>query len=263
MTLLSETSPAPGRLRVLFITEDDPLYVIRLFEVFFREYPRDQIEVCGITIDRPFHEPPWKTLRRMNGLYGPAGVARIACRFLESKLRRRSIARLAAEQEIPMYPAESVNSPEYLERIGKLAPDVIVSVAAPEIFRKGILAVPRLRCINIHSGRLPVYRGMMPTFWQMLRGESSVTVTVHEMAEKLDAGGILGTATVPIAPQDSLDRVITVTKQEGARLLIRVLLKIRSNDAPAEPLDMQAASYFSFPKREHVREFRRRGHRLL
>ena len=263
MTLVSEPSATRGRLRVLCITEDDPLYVIRLFEVFFREYPRDVIEVCGITIDRPFHEPPWKTLRRMNGLYGPLGVARIAARFLGAKLRRRSIARLAAEYGIAMYPAQSVNAPEYLQQVRELAPDVILSVAAPEIFRKGILAIPRLGCINIHSGRLPVYRGMMPTFWQMMRGETAVTVTVHEMAEKLDAGGVLATSTIPIAPQDSLDRVITVTKQEGARLLIQVLEKLRLNQASAAPVDMSEASYFSFPKREHVREFRKRGHRLL
>ena len=86
-------------------TEDDPLYVIRLFEVFFREYPREAIEVCGITIDRPFHEPPWKTLRRMNGLYGPTGVARIAARFLhvhQSRipLPRRHVHAPAVEVEV-------------------------------------------------------------------------------------------------------------------------------------------------------------------
>ena len=259
---INSSGPA-AKLRVLFITEDDPLYVIRFFEVFFREYPAELIEVCGITIDRPFHEPPWKTLRRMNGLYGPLGVVRIALRFLRAKLSGRSIAKLAGERGVPVYPTDSVNAAEYLERVRRLSPDVIVSVAAPEIFRKGILSIPRLRCINIHSGRLPVYRGMMPTFWQMMRGESAITVTVHEMAEKLDAGGVLGTATVPIQPEDSLDRLITVTKQEGARLLIDVLKRIRLDQAVAAPVDMNGASYFSFPKREHVLEFRKRGHRLL
>jgi methionyl-tRNA formyltransferase len=162
-----------------------------------------------------------------------------------------------------MYPARSVNDPEYLERVRRLSPDVIVSVAAPEIFRKELLRTPRLGCVNIHSGRLPVYRGMMPTFWQMMRGEPTVTVTVHEMAEKLDAGGILGTVSIPITPRDSLDRVITVTKQAGARLLIEVLGKIRLGQVSGIPVDMSGASYFSFPKREHVLEFRKRGHRLL
>jgi methionyl-tRNA formyltransferase len=253
----------PDRLRVLFITEDDPLYVIRLFEVLFREYSPETLDICGVTIDRPFHEPPWKTLRRMQGLYGMVGVVRIASRFLRAKMSRRSIARLAAERSIPMVPAKSVNAPEYLETVRRLSPDVIVSVAAPEIFRKDILRIPRLGCINIHSGRLPVYRGMMPTFWQMLAGEPAATITVHEMAEKLDAGRVLGTVTVPLKAQDSLDRVITVTKQEGARLLLAVLEKLRLGQTAPVPLDMGGAKYFSFPKREHVREFRKRGHRLL
>lgn len=251
------------KLRVLFVTEDDPLYVIRLFEVFFREYPRDTIEVVGITIDRPFHEPPWKTLSRMLRFYGPAGVARLIARFGAARLSGRSIGRLAAEQGIPMIPATSVNAPEYVERVRRLAPDVIASVAAPEIFRKEILRTPRLGCINIHSGRLPVYRGMMPTFWQMMRGESEVTVTVHEMVEVLDGGRILGTMTAPIMPGDTLDRVITVTKQQGARLLIDVLSRLRTGTVAGVPLDMSGASYFSFPKREHVAEFHRRGYRLL
>src|SRR3954447_16222705 len=228
----------PDRLRILFVTEDDPLYVIRLFEVFFREYPVDRMEICGITIDRAFHEPPWKTLRRMLRFYGPWGVARLSTRFLRAKLSGRSIARLAQEKGISMLPAASVNSPEYLERVRRLAPDVIVSVAAPEIFRSEILRIPRLGCINIHSGRLPVYRGMMPTFWQMLEGETAATITVHEMAEKLDAGRVLGTVAVPLKAQDSLDRVITVTKQAGARLLLDVLEQLRLGQTSPLPLNM-------------------------
>jgi methionyl-tRNA formyltransferase len=251
------------RLRILFVTEDDPLYVIRLFEVFFREYPRETLEVCGITIDRPFHEPPWKTLSRMLRFYGLAGVARLTGRYARARLSGRSIGRLAAERGIPMVPAQSVNAPEYVQTVRGIAPDVIVSVAAPEIFRKDLLRTPRLGCINIHSGRLPVYRGMMPTFWQMMRGEREITVTVHEMAEVLDGGKILGTMAVPLTPRDTLDRVITETKQQGARLLIDVLDQIRRGKSVGVPVDMSSASYFSFPKREHVAEFRQRGHRLI
>jgi methionyl-tRNA formyltransferase len=251
------------RLRILFVTENDPLYVIRLFEVFFREYPRETMELCGITIDRPFHESPWKTFSRMRRFYGLAGVARLTTRYARARLRGTSIGRLAAEYSVPMVPAQSVNAPEYIEAVRRLAPDVIVSVAAPEIFRKDLLRTPRLGCVNIHSGRLPVYRGMMPTFWQMMKGEREITVTVHEMAEVLDGGKILGTIAVPITPRDSLDRVITATKQQGARLLIDVLQQIGRGESAGVPVDMSEASYFSFPKREHVAEFRQRGHRLI
>ena len=35
------------KLRVLFITEDDPLYVINFFDVFFAECPRDEFEIIA------------------------------------------------------------------------------------------------------------------------------------------------------------------------------------------------------------------------
>ena len=52
--------------------------------------------------------------------------------------------------------------------------------------------------LNIHSGRLPKYRGMMPTFWQLLAGEREATITVHEMVPRLDAGAVLGKVEFPL-----------------------------------------------------------------
>jgi methionyl-tRNA formyltransferase len=156
-----------------------------------------------------------------------------------------------------------VNRPEYIAKLRAISPDVIVSVAAPEIFKAEILGVPRLGCINIHSGRLPTYRGMMPTFWQMQRGERAITITVHRMAEKIDAGDVLATREFPIEPMDSLDRVIKGTKCAAARLVIRVLQDLRAGRTHSERLDMREAEYFSFPKRKDVGQFRKMGHRLL
>jgi methionyl-tRNA formyltransferase len=103
----------------------------------------------------------------------------------------------------------------------------------------------------------------MPIFWQLLSGEETATVTVHEMTPQLDAGRVLGTRECPLRERDSLDRAMVETKREGARLMIDVLRKLRTGAAKPEPLDMRDASYFSFPTREKVAEFRARGHRLL
>jgi methionyl-tRNA formyltransferase len=205
----------------------------------------------------------WKTMRRVHRLYGLKGLFRQGRRFAGARLRGRSIASLAVSVKVPILTTRSVNLPEYIKQVRAIAPDVIISVAAPEIFKSELLSIPRLGCINMHSGRLPTYRGMMPTFWQMLRGEPAVTITVHRMAEKLDAGDVLATRPFAIKTNDSLDRVIEGTKCEGARLLIEVLLDLREGRAQSTPLDMKQASYFSFPKPEDVREFRKRGHRLL
>lgn len=250
-------------LKLLFVTEDDPLYVIRFFEVFFDEYPSDQIEIVGVSVQEAFHEPKWKTARRIFRFYGPVDFFRLLARYFRVKLRGDSIAKLAKEKGHPVVACGSVNDPEYIERVKTINPDVIASVAAPEIFKKPIIDTPAIGCINIHSGRLPIYRGMMPNFWQLLKGEKTACVTVHEMVEKLDAGGVLGTLEWPLKENDSLDRVITGTKQDGARLMMEVLLKIKRGESRAEPLDMSNKQYFSFPQPKDVNQFRKRGHKMI
>ena len=250
------------KLRLLFVTEDDPIYVIRFFDTFLAEYPREKLEIVGMTIVAPFRESLLATGRRVLSLYGLVASARLAARFAAAKVRRRSIATLAKREGIPLVSTTSVNDPHYLARIRELDPDVIASVAAPEIFRDEILSIPPLGCINLHSGRLPKFRGMMPTFWQMLGGESRATVTVHEMAREVDAGRILGTVECSIDERDSVDRVMTEAKAVGARLMIRVLGEIASGTVDPRPLDMSEASYYSFPTRQDARDLLTRGHRL-
>ncbi|MDW4549729.1 formyltransferase family protein [Defluviimonas sp. D31] len=248
---------------MLVITEDDPLYVIEFFKVFFDELPAGDAEVIGVTVDQAFHEPILKTLKRMLSLYGWTGVFRLGLRYVWAKMRGDTIAAMARRRGLPLLETPSVNDPAYLARIRDLRPDVIMSVAGPEIFSAGLLSSARLGCINIHSGRLPTYRGMLPTFWQLLRGESAVTITVHRMVEELDAGDVLATAPFPLRERDSLDRVMRGAKREGARLFVRVLRDLREGKAKGAPLDMGEAGYFRFPTPEDARAFRRLGHRLL
>lgn len=251
------------KLRLYFVTEDDPLYVARFFETFLLEYPRHEFHLSGITIQNAFNESRRATAQRVLSFYGPANFIRLSARVIGRKARRYSIASIARREGVETFETRSVNDPNFVEQVRSLRPDVIVSVAAPEIFKRELLESARIGCINVHSGRLPAYRGMMPTFWQMQSGEPHVTVTVHEMAAQLDAGAVLGTVECAIRKDDTLDRVITETKEEGARLLIRVLRRLAAGDVQPVPVDMAAAGYYSFPKRSDVAELRRRGHRLL
>lgn len=253
-------------LRVHVITEDDPLYVVRFFEVFFAQVPRDRVEIVGVTVSRAFHEPLLSTASRIRRFYGTADFLRLLLRWARAKASGTSIASLARARGFPLVPAASVNEPAFVEHVRSSGVDLIVSVAAPEVFKAPLLSAPRMGCINIHSGRLPQYRGMMPTFWQMRAGEPCATVSIHEMAERLDAGGIIATLDFPLQQRDSLDRVIVGTKRAGAELMIRTLLQFDPASGarpPAQAMDVASGSYFRFPDPRSVAEFRARGHRLL
>lgn len=251
------------RTRLLVVTVDDPIYVIEFFKIFFAELPFREFDLQAVAIEKPFHESTYQSLRRLARLYGLWGAGRQGFRFLAARLRRSSIEQLSTDHDVKVVRTSSVNDPEFIRLVREMDIDIIASVASPEIFGAELLSLPHIGCVNIHSGRLPRYRGMLPTFWQMHQGESEVTITVHRMVPRLDAGDVLGTRSVPLRAHDTLDRVIRSTKQQGARLMIEVLRDLRHGKTRATPLDMEQAGYFTFPRQADVRAFKRRGHRLL
>jgi methionyl-tRNA formyltransferase len=225
---------APPKLRVLFVTEDDPLYVFGS-SISFCRISAEEFEICGITIDRAFHEPIWKRWAACMASTARGGLFVRACAFIDARLRGRSIASLARSAGIPLVWGRSVNQPEYIAQVRAMAPDVIVSVAAPEVFKLELLKVPRLGCINIHSGRLPMYRGMMPTFWQMLRGEKETNDHGASHGREARCWATCWRHRISPSRHSILLTGSSSTKREGARLVIRVLLDLRAGPNTAEP----------------------------
>jgi methionyl-tRNA formyltransferase len=59
---------------------------------------------------------------------------------------------------------------------------------------KGILSarlLSKMPAVNVHYSLLPKFRGLHSTVWAMLNGETEHGLTVHLMAEEIDAGPIL------------------------------------------------------------------------
>ena len=75
-----KNSDSSGEMRVIIVTEDDPLYVIEFFDVFFEEFPRSDFTIVGVTVVDAFHEPIWKTAWRMFRFYGLVDFVRLGCK---------------------------------------------------------------------------------------------------------------------------------------------------------------------------------------
>jgi methionyl-tRNA formyltransferase len=110
-----------------------------------------------------------------------------------------------------------------LALLDEAAPDVLVSVGCPEILPPGHLAIPRLTALNLHNGRLPEYRGLIATFWELMEGEAWGCVTLHVMQPEVDRGPILAQAEVPLAGQRSLLPLLREKKRVGGQLLAQAL----------------------------------------
>ena len=103
--------------------------------------------------------------------------------------------------------------------------DVIVSFSAPVVFRQNLLGLPKYGCINLHCSLLPLYSGIMPSFWVLFYKESYTGATIHMMDTKIDNGDILAQKRVEIYEDDSMFEIIRRTKGVGGRLMVDTLNK--------------------------------------
>jgi len=261
-------------LRLLFITQDDPFYVRIFFEEFFKHY-KSLHEIAAVVIAHAMGKKSYaKLARQMYDFYGPVNFTRMGTKYalrkmlahLPNAFRKNggfNLAQLCSHYGIPVLYESRINSQDFLKTVRNMNIDLIISVAAPVIFKKDIIQLPKYGCINIHHAPLPKYRGMMPNFWQMYHNEKRVGMTIHEINPKIDDGRIILQKEVDIEPGETLDALIKRTKRIGAHLMIEAIEMIRRGNVKYLENKESEGTYFSFPTKEDVREFKKRGKRIL
>jgi methionyl-tRNA formyltransferase len=153
-----------------------------------------------------------------------------------------AVKAFARELGLPVLTPSAVNTPESLDRIRELAPDVIVVVAYGQILGTSLLALPAGGCINMHASLLPEYRGAAPVQWAIARGEHTTGVTSMFMNEKMDQGDIILQQAVPIEDTDTACSLRRRLDGVAARLLIKTLDALREGDPPRRAQDGSRAS---------------------
>jgi methionyl-tRNA formyltransferase len=258
-------------MRIVVVTQDEPFYLPSFLERLAEARGNN---IVAMVILQPFDETLLDVGRRLYRFFGPMGFAVECFHFALAKgldflnqlrpmFRPYSAADVARRHGIPVLRPADINAAEFTEVLrDKIRPDLLVSVAASQIFKSEILSIPHLGCINVHSAPLPRYQGMMPNFWAMLHGEKLTAVTVHYMVEKLDAGDIILQEPVPIQSEDTLHSLIVRSKAIGANVLLAAIKQIEDGTADARPMPADGATYFSFPKRQDAERFRAQGRRF-
>ena len=108
------------------------------------------------------------------------------------------LGRYADEAGIPCERVQSVNTPEFLDHVAALEPDMIVVVSFGQILREPILNLPSLGCLNVHASLLPKYRGASPITTCVLNGDEITGVTFMQMERGLDSGPIYEMHRMPV-----------------------------------------------------------------
>lgn len=119
----------------------------------------------------------------------------------------------------------------------KAGADIVCLAGFMRILTEGFVRPWQGAMLNIHPSLLPKYPGLNTHARALDAGDTEAGCTVHEVIPALDAGPMLGQATVPILPGDTPETLAArVLKQEHI-LYPSVLRRFASGNREALLLD--------------------------
>jgi methionyl-tRNA formyltransferase len=129
------------------------------------------------------------------------------------------VARLAADEGIPVLTPHRPNSEEFVEQLTALAPECCAVVAYGALLRDALLAVPTHGWVNLHFSLLPAWRGAAPVQASVAAGDTVTGATTFRIERDLDSGPIYGVVTETIRPDDTAGELLQRLSLSGAALL--------------------------------------------
>lgn len=144
---------------------------------------------------------------------------------------------------VPLYQPEKVSTPESIDQIKLLKPDLFVVVAYGEILKKALLDVPKLGSYNIHASLLPKYRGAAPIQRCIMDGVKESGVSIITLALKMDAGDIVGTAKMEVPLQMNAGELEEGLCKLGGEAILEVLHKIEKGTLVKEKQDESQVTF--------------------
>ena len=171
----------------------------------------------------------------------------------DEKIWFKTPAVAALEHGIPVFTPESVNTPEWIEKIAAMQPDLILSVYYRHMIGQRILDLPPLGAFNLHGSLLPKYRGRAPINWAVLHGETRIGMTLHRMVKRADAGAMVDQEGVEISTQDTAEQAFRKVMPCARTVLARQIDALLTGTAIETPQDEAEATYFGGRKPEDGR----------
>jgi methionyl-tRNA formyltransferase len=114
---------------------------------------------------------------------------------------------LSEKHSIPLSTVDTRKAAQALASVKQLESfDFLITVSWRFLVPGDVFSRARIRAINVHRGKLPIYAGAEPVKRALENGEREIVLTVHEMVEEIDAGEVLVEKTHPV----KLDREATL-----------------------------------------------------
>jgi methionyl-tRNA formyltransferase len=171
---------------------------------------------------------------------------------------------LSRKYQIPISSLNEVRSAATLEKLRQLKPNLILSVRYGKIFKDDFIKIPTHGVLNLHSGKLPNYRGVLASFRALANDDKVLKTTLHYISDgNIDNGAIIGFSNLTVEPNKSLLWHILNLYPRSIDLTVSTIRKIAQGETiQTTQQDNQKAQYFTFPTHAEVIDFIGQGWQL-
>ena len=160
-----------------------------------------------------------------------------------NKMLMTPVKEYALSKGYDVYQPQKVKTPEFVQILRGMQPDLIVVAAFGQFLSQEILTMPKYGCINVHASLLPKYRGAAPIQYAIIKGEKESGVTIMQMDIGMDTGAMLDKVVVPIGENTTMGELHDALRSKGAQLLLDVIEKIAAGTVVAEQQNDAEATY--------------------
>jgi methionyl-tRNA formyltransferase len=150
---------------------------------------------------------------------------------------------------VPFIKCQNVNSDDFIKEMKDFEPDLFISIRFGKIFKDEIISIPKKGVLNLHSGILPDFRGIMGTLHAVKAGRKMVGCTLHYIPNgTIDTGAIIGIAEMKVDGNKSLFWHIANLYPMGCELILKGIKALVYQDKlPAEVPRTDIGNYYSVP----------------
>jgi methionyl-tRNA formyltransferase len=172
-------------------------------------------------------------------------------------------------EENPSGLLTSVNSQRHIDYIAKNS-DVIggISIRCLQIFHQPVIdqlsASEDGFLWNLHPGRLPYRRGILPIFRAMSLGDQTIDWTLHRIVDKqIDMGPVIHHATQRVNHSESVLYHYNSHSSENAAMLLRYLGDVVEGRHERKIKNSDKGEYFTTPTANEIEDFKNKGGRMV
>ncbi|HLQ56962.1 MAG TPA: methionyl-tRNA formyltransferase, partial [Streptosporangiaceae bacterium] len=159
------------------------------------------------------------------------------------RLAASPVAERARQAGLEVLQPGRPSDPDFLARLGEIAPDCCPVTAYGALIPGAALRIPPHGWVNLHFSLLPAWRGAAPVQHAILHGDEVTGASAFLLVPELDAGPVFGVVTEEVKPSDTAGDLLARLAVSGADLLVATMDGIEAGGLGARPQPRDGISH--------------------